>query len=210
MHPTLFWLHFSLSGNSFSWNLWKCDPRLHGKHKSEYSHKTCLIKHITFGTPKRPNLSPFSLRLACLGTFLGPLVFVLTLEKCFKNQHFFNKSAFCRHQAPTYTHHTCHLKLSGSILHFPTTFFHEICENVLPACIGNTILNIATKHFQSKISLFSPRSGPTWAHFGGDVRPYRSAVRAFPLLSAPCPSSWSSKTRANMCISATGGILGRL
>ena len=30
----------------------------------------------------------------------------LTLQKCFKNQHFFNISAFWPHQAPTYTPHS--------------------------------------------------------------------------------------------------------
>ena len=37
----------------FSWFFWKCHPRLHRKHNSEYSHKAFLIKNITFSTSKR-------------------------------------------------------------------------------------------------------------------------------------------------------------
>ena len=55
MYPTLFWLHFSLSGQFFSWNVWKCAPRLHRKHNSEYNHKSCLIKILFFRHRNCPN-----------------------------------------------------------------------------------------------------------------------------------------------------------
>ena len=46
-------------------------------------------------------------RLAQLQTFPGVLVAALTLQKCFKNQWFFNFSPFRPHQARTYMHVTC-------------------------------------------------------------------------------------------------------
>ena len=76
--------------------------------------------------------------------------------------------------------------------------------------MGSTILNIDTKHFQSKTSLFGPRNNPNRAHFGDGFQPYRSVVRSFPLLSPPCLPSWTSKNVAFVCIIATGGFLGRL
>ena len=51
------------------------------------------------------------------------LMAALTFKKSFKNPHDFNIFAFRPHQAPTYTHHTCHLRSYSSIFHFPTTFF---------------------------------------------------------------------------------------
>ena len=131
-------------------------------------------------------------------------------KKTYKNQWFFNISAFGPHQAPTYSHHTYHLLSFGSIFYFPTTFFQEFSENVIPACTGSIILKIGLKHFYRKILLFWRRNGPTWACFGHVFQPYRSAVQSFPLLSPPCPPSWTSKILANMCIIATGGFLGRL
>ena len=109
-----------------------------------------------------------------------------------------------------YIHHTCHLTSFGSIFHFPTTLFHDCSVNVLPAHTGSTILKIGLTHFWRNISLFGPRNNPNRACFGHVFQPYRSAVQSFPLLSAPCPPSWTSKNVANMCISATGGFLGRL
>ena len=55
------------------------------------------------------------------------------LQKCFKNQYFFNICAIWCHQAPPYTRHTCHLWSSGFILHCLTAFFYEFSINVLPA-----------------------------------------------------------------------------
>ena len=104
----------------------------------------------------------------------------------------------------------CIQQYVGSIFHFPTTFFHDFSENVLPARVGSTILTIATTHFKSKISIFRPRSGSNRAHVGDGLRPYRSVVRSFPLLSPPCLPSWTSKNVANMCIIATSGLLERL
>ena len=61
-----------------------------------------------------------------------------------------------------------------------------------------------------KISFFGLRNSPNRAHVGDDFQPYRSFVRSFPLLSALCPPSWTSKILANMCIIATGRFLGRI
>ena len=119
-------------------------------------------------------------------------------------------NTFWLHQAPTYTHHICHLRPSGSIFHIPTTLLHDFSENVLAALVGSTILDIDTKHFRSKLSLFLPRDDPDKGHFGYDFRPCRSAVQPFPFLSPQCLPSWTSKNLANMCIIATGGFLGRL
>ena len=58
--PTWFGSHFSLSDNLFSWCFWKCHPRLHRKHNSEYSHKAFLIKTITFSMSKKFGSESFS------------------------------------------------------------------------------------------------------------------------------------------------------
>ena len=82
----------------------------------------------------------------------------------------------------------------GSIFHFPATFFHEISENVFPACIGSTILNIDTKHLLWKISFFRRRNGPGKAHFNNDFRPYRSAVQSFPFYPLHAPQAGPQKS----------------
>ena len=46
----------------------------------------------------------------------------LTLQKSFKNQHFFNISAFWPHQARAYMHHACHLMSRGSFFFFFIVF----------------------------------------------------------------------------------------
>ena len=99
---------------------------------------------------------------------------------------------------------------SSSIFHFQPTFFDDFSENVLPAYVGSTILDIDTKHFTSKILFFRPQNGSDKANFGHDFQPYRSVVRSFAPLSPPCHPSWTSKNLANMWIIATGGFLERL
>ena len=88
MYPTLFWLHFSLSGNLFSWIFWNCAPRLCRKHNSEYSHKAFLIKHLPFWISKRPELTPCwwwcsALSLCCslLSPFIPSMPPKLNLKK---------------------------------------------------------------------------------------------------------------------------------
>ena len=54
------------------------------------------------------------------------------LDTMLQSQCFFNISAFRPHQAPTYTHHTCHLRSCASIFHFPTTFFIIFLEMSSP------------------------------------------------------------------------------
>ena len=88
--------------------------------------------------------------------------------------------------------------------------FHDFSENVLPAHLGSTILHTDTKRFRTTNLTFRPRNGPDETHVGHDVRPRRSVVRSFPLLSPPCLISWTSKNPANMCIIDTGGFLERL
>ena len=90
------------------------------------------------------------------------------------------------------------------------TYFHYLSENVFPVAVGSTILNIDTKPFTSKVSLFLPRNSPDKAHFVHDCLPYRSVVRSFPLLSPPCLPCWTSKSIANEYIITTGGFLERL
>ena len=67
-----------------------------------------------------------------------------------------------RFLAPPSPHiYPSHVPSKAFRLHFSLSdhFFHDFSENVIPACIGSTIPNIATKHFQWKI----PRLGPLFA-----------------------------------------------
>ena len=166
MYPTSYWLHFSLSDHFFPWIFWKCAPRLHRKHNSEYSHKASLIKNLTFWTSKRPELTPFwwwfsALSLCCslLSPFIPSMPPKLDLKKRRKYVYYCYRCPPCPTSMVYPTSFWWHLNVSntilvvfwciphyfGSIFHFPAIFFHEISENVLPACIGSTILNIVTK-----------------------------------------------------------------
>ena len=160
-------------------------------------------------TRKRPQSDQKVLRPAPSQPVLTPSWLLWALQKCLKNQCFFNIFAFRPHPAPSYTHHTCHLRSFGSIFHFPTTFFKIFLKMSSPPRRKHNFKDRPTA-FVKKNHTFRRRNGPTWACFGHVFRPYRSAVQSFPLLSAPCPPSWTSQIFANMCIIATGGFLGRL
>ena len=113
-------------------------------------------------------------------------------------------------QTSRYSHHTCHLSSSGSILHFSTTSSHKCFEDVFPARAGSTILNLDIKNLKIRNLILGHQINPKRSHVGDGIRPYRSAVRFFPLSSAPCPPAASPKNLANMCIIAIGGLRRRL
>ena len=106
------------------------------------------------------------------------------------------------------------------ILMYPTLFWlhfsianelvHDVAEIVLPAEVGNTVLNIGKTHFISKNYLFRPQNGPDKANFCFDCRAYRYAVRSVPLVSHPYPPSWTATKPANICIIAKCAFLERL
>ena len=73
----VFRLHFSLSGNFFSWIFWNYAPHPRREHNSKYRHKASLIQNLFFSTSKTPKSSPcwwwFSaLSLCC--SLLSPLI----------------------------------------------------------------------------------------------------------------------------------------
>ena len=73
-------------------------------------------KHITSQISLfRPRILPSAHHQAPI---YGPPMHRATVKNAFKNQHFFNISAFEPHQTPTYSHPTCHLRSSGSIFTF--------------------------------------------------------------------------------------------
>ena len=166
--PKLFRLHFSLSDQLFSWIFWKCTPRCCRKHNSKYRQKAFLIKNITFWTSKRPKSSPFwwwfsALSLCCslLCPFIPSMSPKLNLEKRRIRVYYCCRwlpwptlmiypTSFWRHlhvSNPILVVFWCIRHNFGSIFHFPVSLFHELSENVLPAYVGSTILNIATTHF---------------------------------------------------------------
>ena len=146
MYPTPFWWYYvsdTILAPFFTFrhlfmNFLKCAPRLHRKHNSEYRHKAFLIKSITFSTSKPPDSLGWKPGWRTQGSLDPSKNTIKTNEK--STFPFFGP-------APTYTHHTCHLRSSGSIFHLPIILFSCFFENVLPAFIGSTILNIDTKHF---------------------------------------------------------------
>ena len=75
-------------------------------------------------------------------------------------------------------------------LHFSiaNNIFHDVAEVVLPAEVGNTILNIDTKHVnRSKIYLFRTRSGQDKTNLCNAILAYRYGVRSVHLVSPSCP-----------------------
>ena len=161
-------LPFSFHDHLFSWILWKCAPRPCRKHNSEYSHKAFLIEHITFWTSKRPESSPcwwwFSALSFCC-SLLSPSIPSMPPKLDLKKRQKY--MYYCYRRPPWATSMVYptsfwwHLDVSntilvvswcirhyfGSMFHFPATFFNDCFENMLPARIGNTILDIATKQF---------------------------------------------------------------
>ena len=87
--------------------------------------------------------------------------------------------------------------LPNSPLH--ALFFHTFSKKCSPPLVGSTFLKIGPHHFALKVSLFRRRTGPNKAHVGNSVWSYRSVVRSFPLLSAPCLPSRISKT-SQICV----------
>ena len=199
MYPTLFWLHFSLSGHFFSWNFWKCAPRLHGKHNSEYSHKADLIKNLAFWTSKRPKSSPFWWRCSALSLccsppslFIPPMPPKLNLKKPRTRVYYCYRwlawTTWTMYPTSFWWHlHVCDTMLVtfwrirhdfNRIFYILATCFYYFSENVLPARTGSTIRDDGIKHFWSKIALFRraqpPQPGSAGAAAGSYFEPWPS------------------------------------
>ena len=167
MYPTLFQLHFSLSGNFFTRFLWKCAPRCSRKHNSEYRHEAFLMKILPSSTSKRPKLSlcwscfsALSLCRSLFSPFIRSMPHKLHLKKPRKYVYYcyrwlpwptlmMHPTLFSWHldaSAPTFVIFWCIWHDLGNIFHFSVTCFHDFYENVLPAHAASTILKVGTKH----------------------------------------------------------------
>ena len=102
-------------------------------HKVTQSHP-----NIPRVTPKWPQSGSKVARLAQLQTFPGVPVAALTLQKCFKNQWFFNFSRFRPHQARTCMHDTC-------ITHAIRRRYAQSKLKVTPKCPKNAISRIPVR-----------------------------------------------------------------
>ena len=88
-----------------------------------------------------------------------------------------------RFLAPASPHkYPSHLPSKVFRLHFSISdhFFHDFSENVLPARVVTTILDIGAQHIKANILLFRPRNGGDKA-YGHDFRIYRCVARSFPI-----------------------------
>ena len=99
-------LYFHMASSQFLENML---PALVGEHYFANRHKGSSLEKLPF----------WELTLPFCHRYMPPC----PLKKTNLNLYFFNIFAFRPHQAPSYSHHTCHLKSFGSIFHFPATVF---------------------------------------------------------------------------------------
>ena len=124
--------------------------RTHIHHTCNLMSRSCFaIFFIIFCSFSRPKTAPAHSVII----FPRVPVTILILQKTFKNQWFFNISAFWPHQARTYMHHACHLMSRGSFFllsaSFSSCFSPKNHSGSLSCSFGwgrRAILDPSTKH----------------------------------------------------------------